>query len=249
MGKFALIVKTSVVIAGLLMVKLLVHFLGWDTVGASPVITALVAGVIFTIAIIFTGTLSDFKESEKIPGELAGSFKSILRDTRIPNLKDDRLLQDTRDHIKSLLKTILASFRNNSWDQKAISAAIDQLDDDIYRIGEEGAAAPLLVKLRAELANIDKTANRIQVITETSFIAAAYHIAIIATSAVILVLLFTTMNPYYEGLLLFAATAFVLVSLLLLIKDMDNPFEVGKNSSADVDLSILFRLEEYVKTK
>lgn len=41
----------------------------------------------------------------------------------------------------------------------------------------------------------------------------------------------------------------MLLSILALIKDMDNPFEVGKNSYADVDLSHLRKLEKYLNVK
>jgi len=35
-----------------------------------------------------------------------------------------------------------------------------------------------------------------------------------------------------------------LTSLMILIQDMDNPFEYGKNSAADVDLKILLKLKD-----
>ena len=35
----------------------------------------------------------------------------------------------------------------------------------------------------------------------------------------------------------------------MLIKDMDNPFEVGKNSYADVDLFLLWDLEKKLDAK
>jgi len=44
-----------------------------------------------------------------------------------------------------------------------------------------------------------------------------------------------------------AATSAILISLVFLIKDMDSPFEVGQNTYADVDLSMLFNLEVYMK--
>jgi hypothetical protein len=43
----------------------------------------------------------------------------------------------------------------------------------------------------------------------------------------------------------FGGVAFLLISLLLLIKDMDNPFE----GDARVDLRILHKLEKYLETK
>lgn len=84
---------------------------------------------------------------------------------------------------------------------------------------------------------------------ETSFIPAAYHISIIAISSVLLILMFTKMDPYYEGILLFGSVSFVLISLMLLIQDMDNPFEYGKNSAADVDFKILFKLKDCIEDK
>ena len=40
----------------------------------------------------------------------------------------------------------------------------------------------------------------------------------------------------------------ILISLILLIKDMDDPFEVGKKTYADIDLSLMYKLEERLKT-
>lgn len=60
---------------------------------------------------------------------------------------------------------------------------------------EKGAAPPLLVKLRSELTNIDRLSNRIETISETTFIPAAYGIAELAVAAVLLVLLFVKTGP------------------------------------------------------
>jgi len=35
----------------------------------------------------------------------------------------------------------------------------------------------------------------------------------------------------------------------MLIKDMDNPFEYGKKTSADIDLSVLFNLEKELENR
>jgi hypothetical protein len=41
----------------------------------------------------------------------------------------------------------------------------------------------------------------------------------------------------------------LLVALLLLIRDMDNPFEVGKKTYADIDLFLLWDLEKKLDEK
>lgn len=249
MKKYMLVLRALGVVAVLVAIKLLVDRLNLDVIAVSPVITGIVAGVIFTIAIIFTGVLSDYKESEKIPGELAASIKSLYRDTGVLVKIDESLARHIREHIIELIDTITANFRSNRWRMREINPVTNKIDDDINTAYEKGLPPPMIVKMRNELATLDKLIYRIEIIMETSFIPAAYHIAIISITAVLLVLMFTKMDPYYEGILLFGSVAFVLISLLMLIQDMDNPFEYGKNSAADVDLKILFKLKDCIENK
>ncbi|MCX9013129.1 MAG: hypothetical protein OIN66_18665 [Candidatus Methanoperedens sp.] len=247
--KWGLVLRVLAIVAVLLLLKGLINFFNLDVASANPLITALVGGVIFTIAIIFTGTLADYKESERIPGELAASIKALYNDTKIIHISGGKITDDMRSHIRELLQVINSNLRQNSWRSGEINPAMEAINRDISILSEKGVAPPLLVKLRSELTNIDRISNRIETISETTFIPAAYGIAELAVAAVLLVLLFVKTEPYYEGLALIGATSSLLIGLILLIKDMDNPFEVGKDTYADVDLSHLWRLEEYLKEK
>ncbi len=242
MKKYGLILRSAVVVAVLVAARILVHALDLDNIAVSPLISAFVGGVIFTIAVIFTGTLADYKESEKIPGELAASIKSLYNDTVFIPAAEAKTTDQMRAHIKALLQTLNANFRRNKWDLKEVNASMNEINQDLRVLVEKGVPAPCIVKFRAELSNVDKTSNRVETISRTSFIPAAYAIAELAIGLVLLVLLFSAVE-YWEGLLLFGSVSFLLVSVLMLIKDMDNPFEVGDNSFADVDLTVLFDLE------
>ena len=77
---------------------------------------------------------------------------------------------------------------------------------------------------------------------ETSFIPAAYRIADIATGGALLALLFAETTPHYEGLLLFVIVSFILLSIVFLIKDIDNPFE----GYASVDTHVLYKMDQYL---
>jgi hypothetical protein len=249
MNKFALVLKALGVTAVLVAIKLIVDNFALDVVAVSPVITGIVAGVIFTIAIIFSGVLTDYKESERIPGELAATIKSLYRDTGILSRFDTELATHIREHIVELIDTISANFKQNRWRMREINPFVSKIDEDINTAFDKGLPPPMVVKMRNELANIDRIIYRVEIIMETSFIPAAYHIAIISMVAVLTTLMFTKMDPFYEGILLYGSVSFVLTSLLMLIQDMDNPFEYGKNSSADVDLSILFKLKDCLAEK
>jgi predicted membrane chloride channel (bestrophin family) len=249
MKKYILVLKALGIVTVLVGVKLIIDFFGLDVIVVSPVITAIVAGVIFTIAIIFSGILTDFKESEKIPGELAASIKSLYRDTGVLVKIDEPLALHIREHIIELIDALMDNFKNNRWRLSEINPVTNKIDADINTAYDKGLPPPMIVKMRNELAAIDRLIYRVEIIMETSFIPAAYHISILSIVAVLLTLMFTKMDPYYEGILLFGSVAFVLTSLMMLIQDMDNPFEYGKNSAADVDLKILFKLKDCIESK
>ncbi|MFY9300150.1 MAG: hypothetical protein WAO91_03040 [Candidatus Nitrosotenuis sp.] len=243
MTPWGLIVKSVIIVGVLLFAKIVVvDFFELDVISVNPVVTAIVAGVIFTIAIIFTGTLSDYKESEKIPGDLAASLKSLYKDSLIINNENNGM----QKHVKILVSIINSNFVDkDSWKTNDINKSIDSIEEDVRILMEKGLPPQWAIKLRNDLSNIERISNRIETIIETSFMPAAYTIAQIAIGLAIGTLLFVGLDPYYEGIALFGGVSFLLISLLLLIKDMDNPF----TGDARVDLKILYKLEEYLKAK
>ncbi len=249
--KWGLIFKVLIIATGLMLVKGGIDYISFHVViarGEWPrAISALVGGVVFTIAIIFSGVLADYKESEKIPGELAGSIKALYSDCKVIPFSDKPHADELCTHIRQLLSTINANFRANVWELKEINAAMDAINEDIKHLAEKGLAPQFVVKLRTELTNIDKISNRIKTVTETTFIPAAYGLAELAVVAILVLLLLIRIEPFYGGVAIIGATSVLLIGILLLIEDMDNPFEVNKNTYADVDLSLLWNLEDELK--
>jgi len=245
MKKWGIMLKALAIVLVLLIPRTLIDLYGYDTLPINPVVGAFITGAIFTIAVIFTGTFTDFKESEKIAGEMAGMLKALYNDSIIIPIPDETPLVTMRLHIRSLLQEINTSFLNNHWDVHVINRAMDKVTDDIRVLGKLNVAPPLLAKLRIELGALDKLVNRVELIIRTNFIPAAYAVAEIATAAVILILIFAKIDPYIEGTVIFAVISIMLIALLFLIKDMDNPFEFGAGTNADVDIQTLLDLEKY----
>ncbi len=245
--KWQLMLKSFCLVVVLIIARIIIDYYNLDIITINSVTSALVTGVIFTIAVIFTGTLTDYKESEKIPGELAASIKSLYFDIcMFPTVKPE-LTNQFRTHIKELHRMVVDNFRSNNWDLASLNQATNQINQDISALSIENVAPPILVKMRNELTAIDKTFNRIKQIKDTDFIPAAYAISEMAISFVILILLFIKSDSLVESVLLIAAITAMITGLFFLIKDMDDPFEVGVGSSADVDLFLLFDLDQYLK--
>jgi hypothetical protein len=243
--KWGIMFKAVLIMLGLLVIRTAIDLTGYDIIPVNRVVGAFITGAIFTIAIIFTGTFTDFKESEKVGSELATSLKALYNDSRVLPLADEKPLMMFRSHVRELHRTIRDSLLENRFELNAVNRAMDRINDDIRTLAFLNVAPPLIAKLRNEMGAIDKICNRIEVIIRTDFIPAAYALAEIATGGVILLLFFLHMDNIFESTMIFVIVTTMLIGLLLLIHDMDNPFEFGPEAFADVDLESLVMLEKY----
>jgi len=146
-------------------------------------------------------------------------------------------------HVEELLSSINSNFRNNQWHKHEVDKIINDINADVATLWQQGAPTGVLMKIRDNLTGIDRLSHRVDYIAKTSFLPAAYFVVEIGVFLVLLIFVFAKNEWGLGGILLFAAIGFVLLSLIQLIRDIDNPFEVGKNTCADVDLSVLFKLE------
>jgi hypothetical protein len=239
--KWGVVARAAMIVAPLIGIKALFHYYDVEVVAVGPVVTALIAGVFFVIAIMLSGVLPDFKESERIPSELAAAIEALHKDSRLVAAEPEAEAMLT--HLRELVRTMITNFkRQGVWKLTEVNAVIDRIDDDILSCARKGAPPPLIVKLRNEVGTIKRISNRIDVIKETTFLPAGRAIAELASAGALLVLLLTKMDSYYEGLLLVGVVSAILVSVVLLIADMDNPFD----GSATVDLSLLHKLQEHL---
>ena len=227
--------------------RIIIDLYSLDFLAVSPVITGLIAGVMFTIAVIFTGTLTDYKDSEKIPGELATSINSLYSDVSVIPTVDQSTLNEYKSNVKELYALMVKNFKDNEWNLEPIHAIFYKINENISQFAIQNAAPPLLVKMRIELTNIDRISNRIKQIKDTDFIPAAYALSEIAIAFVILVLLFIKTESIFDAVILLMVITVITTGLIYLIKDMDDPFEVDEGSNADVNLFLLFELEKFLK--
>jgi ABC-type multidrug transport system fused ATPase/permease subunit len=246
MKKWGLIAKALGITAILVAIRLVIDISNYDIIALTNLITAFIGAAIFTVAVIFTGTLTDYKESEKIPNEIAVSLLTVYQDCKLIRPADNPISLHLREHTQALARIIVENFKTNSSNNERVRAAIAQINEDLYTLVDQNAPPQYVNKIRTELGNIDRLTSRVRTIAETSFIPAAYAIAEIAVIGVILILFFVKIDPYYEGMIIFSIIIALLISIILLIKDMDNPFEYGKKTFADVDLSPILEIEKYL---
>jgi hypothetical protein len=248
MNKWKIVIKATGVAAFLAAAKYVLHALNLEFIRIDPIVSALISGVIFTMAILLTGVMTDFKESEKIPGELAAAIKALHKDFELLEFTVKVEAGLALNHLNNLIAVIIRQFESNQWKQKEIGDVIEKIDEEVAVMAAQNVAPPYIIKLRNELNNIEKISNRIDTIVETDFLPAAYALSQTAVSLIFLILLFSVVDPYMIGMFILFTVTFLITGILLLIKDMDNPFETGGKGSAEVNLAHIYKLDRYLKS-
>lgn len=223
-------------------VKILVHLWGIELLSANALFSALVASTVFLLGFLLNGVLTDFKESEKIPAEIATSLETLsLEIGAIPaynaEAKVDHSVaaiawfgQDLLAWITEHLTTeeLLASYRRA---HRAVVQAAVQI---------KGDASTLRGRLMQEMAVILAKVNRIRMIRDTTFVPLVYWMSNIGSVLLLAGLVMTKTTNLAESLFFLAVISFLLILLLQLIEDIDNPFGTSDvNSAEDVDISLL----------
>jgi predicted membrane chloride channel (bestrophin family) len=208
----------------------------------SPLLAGSIAAEVFVVGFLLSGTASDFKEAERLPGEIAASLETIAdeclivhRDLGIPAARQCLVL--------------LAEVNSAVREWLTHNQAFDHLMADLRALNEPFRAfAPLIqpgftTRLKSEQASIRKTVLRMDTMRRTSYVAAGYLIGEVTAVALVVVLLVSDLGPLAPTLALVGLIAYLLVYLIALIRDLDDPFEYldGQPGAADVDLGVLER--------
>jgi len=133
MAKYGLILKALSITLALLVFRLIFDYLKFDILPVTNLITAFISGAIFTIA-IYSGTLIDYKESEKIPGEIATSLRTFYSDLDLVRVPDKAMVKGMQEKTAGLLRCINMNFRNNEWNLDEMDKAIDTINADISKL-------------------------------------------------------------------------------------------------------------------
>lgn len=240
--RVALMLKAALIAAIMAWGKWAVHRLDWEFVETLPLTTALLGGVSFTLAILLNATLVDYKESERIVGELVSALRRLHWD--LPAIRQDAtILADADEKILAFIRSLKQDLaRGDSVKVSRAYPLLESIDRAVIRLSDTGRL-PVVRTVQVGMGNIVRILDRLEVITETSFTRTGYTFAGVVTFASLALLAFTKVEPFPQALLLFSFAAFLLVGLFLLIWDLDNPF----SGHARITTFQLDKLEAYLK--
>ncbi len=243
-AKWGLVLKALALVVPLVGVKIVVHHFGWDVIPVGTLTSALITGTFFVVAIILAGVMTDFKESEKMLSEFAASIETLCNDARLLDSNTDAA--GVLSHLRELIRIAVTNFEREAvWKLSEVNPAIQRIEEDVRSLNQQGRPLSILLRMRSELTNLKRISYRVEAIKETTFMPAAHAIAEVGVCAIVLVLILSTIEPFYEALLLVGVLSLILTSVVLLIDDMDNPF----GGYGMVDMRAVRRLEKHLDEK
>ncbi|HLF34165.1 MAG TPA: hypothetical protein VI583_08005 [Cyclobacteriaceae bacterium] len=212
---------------------------------------SILTGIIFILGFLLAGVVTDYKECEKIPNEIASSLYSLWQEADyLRTVNHSRASEHLMIKLKTVIPVLINDFfilRNDN-----LLRLIDSLSDDIKEIGKEGTIANYMVRMKNDLYQIRKTVDRINVVKNTEFIPS------VNTSILVLAIIFLVIyglsqtQPWWGGLIIISIFTTIIFTIIFLIQDMKDPFEYDETfhvKSDEVSLTVLEDMQKVFNAK
>ncbi len=220
------------------LLKCWAHYYDWEVMELNALFTSLVAGTIFLIGFLISGVLSDYKESEKIPSEIAASLKTLLDDSyTICKGKNSQTAAEFIEFQKSFTISLLEWFYKRE-KTKSILQKISDMNDYFIKLDNEGIQPGYIIKMKNEQNSLRKFILRVDTIRDTDFIGSAYAIVEAMAAFTAIGLIIMRIQPFYAALFLTLLVTFLISYMIFLIIDLDNPFDYSENGEGGTEVPL-----------
>jgi len=236
--KWNIAFKIIPIVLAVVILKFLAHHFEYEVMELNALFTSLVAGTIFLIGFLIAGVLSDYKESEKIPSEMAATMKSLLDDTY--TIYKGKNSQKALEFI-SYQKEMTVLFKNWFYKKERTAVVlkkISDMNDFFVEFDKEGVTPNYIIKMKNEQNTLRKLILRIDTIRDTDFIGTGYAIVEAMGFVIAFGLVIIKIEPFYASLFFTVFVTFLISYMFLLIKDLDNPFDYSINGESGTEISL-----------
>jgi hypothetical protein len=235
--KWSLVVQILPLVAAILVAKLAVYWLDLSFIELSTLFGSVVAANVFLLGFLLAGTLGDYKESERLPSELAASIESIADECLITwRNKQAPQAREAASYIHALAGDVWRWFHKEVRTNDML-ARIEGLNR--FFLEFESLTQPnFIVRMKQEQNNIRRLLLRIDTIRDTSFVSVGYAVAELGTGLLIFGLLCADISPLEEAMFYVGAVSFLMLYLIFLIRDLDNPFDYYKGGLEAAHVSL-----------
>ena len=187
----------------------------------APIITATALVIGFMLA----GIMGDYKEAEKLPGELACALQSIddciLANTATLNEADFAALKQLN---AKLFSAVMYWLINHEGLENCYTLLREMIVSTDAPIAFKGNVIKNIDTVRRHLTRID-------VIRRTDFIQTGYALLEVFVTIALSLLIFANFKNAIAQYVVVGAISLVYVYMIRLIRDLDNPFDYKQDGS------------------
>lgn len=235
-----LALRSLPVVLGVVLAKLVFELTDSTPLKPNALLSGVVAATVFLIGFLLAGTVSDYKESERLPGDLAAALDTIADECLIAHESPGtpaaaQALETLRD-----IAVGIDDWVHRRCDLDHVLALIRALNAP-FLVLTPLTLPGFVARLKSEQASLRRMVLRIDTIRTTSFVAAGYTITEIAGVLLVVGLVMSDLGGLAESLFFTGMITLLLTYMVLLVRDLDDPFryEQGVEAAADVSLAPL----------
>jgi len=200
---------------------------------------AVITGATIIVGLMLAGVLSDYKESEKFPASLAQSLLGL--ESLSTNGLEVKDLESAwvRPRVSAIANSVVDWIQGRTTDEPMWTSQADTTKL-IIDVEKAGAPAHYIGRLLATGGDLSNALSRIAVIRNTSYIRAGYVLMTLLVGVVLALLVLIDFTSPIMRWVVPGVLALAYMYLLLLVRDVDNPFQ----GSAAVDLEPLLTAQQ-----
>lgn len=208
-------------------------------------VSAVLAAAAFLVGFLLAGTMSDYKESERLPSELVTTLETLDDLIAVSSIRPGFDPQAARATLIALGERIADWFAGKT-DVAAVQDAIDAMLPHYQSIDRSGST-PHANRSIVFTNALRRLVGRIDVIRRTGFLPTAYAIVQTMVAIVVALTLFSRFKTPVAEYTLIVCITLIYVYMLRLIADVDDPFDYAadleRRGAAEVEL---FPLQEFL---
>jgi hypothetical protein len=245
MVKWKLMISTLPYVAVVLAIKMgAERLLGFNGVLEFSDIALVLTGGVFLIGFMLSGTLTDYKEAEKIPAELACTLETIEEAFVQAGVGRQLELGAQRKSVLDAGEAVW-NWLHRKIQQDEMYGALARLGERILDL-ERAGAGPHATRGMRELHNLRRHVTRVGVISRTGFVAAGYALLEVLTAAILLMVIVSHFKNLLTEVVLVSFITLIFVYMVRMIRDIDDPFEYTEEGQVGAVEVELFPIREYL---
>jgi hypothetical protein len=243
LGSYRVAAETAAIVAVLVAIRAVLWNLGITGMSTTPLASSIIGGGVFVMGLVVAGTLSDYRDAERAPTDIAAALYALLRESEAMNkVWGKPVLESLRSRLIAVVTTLRSDI--NAGNTRDCQAAVEEISESLLELEESDVPANYIVRLRSEQAGLRKSALRMYHIQREAFLPSARAMITSLVAIILAMLMFTDMGGQLESLVTLGFLSFFFVYLLRILNVIDKPFKVGRERTDD-DVS-LFLLTEFV---